>query len=112
MLFQVFSPFGAISSMKLCRDAVTRQSLGYAYVNFTGVAEAAAALRELNYTPIKGKPCRIMWSQRDPALRRSGAGNLYVKVRGCVRLGGPRLGRMRARAHHRVITWGRLATGL
>ncbi len=33
----------------------------------------------LNYNPIKGKPCRIMFSQRDPTLRRSNVGNLFVK---------------------------------
>lgn len=40
---------------------------------------AERAMDTLNHTVIKGKPCRIMWSQRDPTLRRSNNGNLYVK---------------------------------
>lgn len=79
MLFEIFNMLGPVASIRVCRDAVTRRSLGYAYVNYLNASDGERALEQLNYSLIKNRPCRIMWSQRDPHLRKTGQGNIFIK---------------------------------
>ncbi|XP_015894635.3 polyadenylate-binding protein 6 [Ziziphus jujuba] len=78
-LMDTFRYIGPIASVHLCRDSLSGNSLRHAYVNFFSFSHASKALALLNHTELKGKPMRIMWSQRDPLTRNTGIGILFVK---------------------------------
>ncbi|KAH9691976.1 polyadenylate-binding protein [Citrus sinensis] len=93
-LYDLFSQVAQVVSVRVCRDQSKRSSLGYAYVNYSNPQDdylcsknlqnlkwlmfsnaAANAKEALNFMPINGKPIRIMYSHRDPSIRKSGYGN-------------------------------------
>jgi len=78
-LFRIFNAVGPVSSIRVCRDAVNRESLGYAYINFVNPVDAERALDTMNFTPINQKPCRLMWSERNPEKRKRHEANLYIR---------------------------------
>ncbi|OIW07812.1 hypothetical protein TanjilG_32004 [Lupinus angustifolius] len=78
-LYDLFSQVAQVVSIRVCRDQTRRSSLGYAYVNFPTPIDAANAMEHLNFTSLNGKPIRIMYSHRDPSVRKSGFANLFIK---------------------------------
>jgi len=78
-LYDLFSQVGQVVSVRVCRDLSTRRSLGYGYVNYSNPQDAVRSLNLLNFTPLNNKPIRIMYSHRDPSIRKSGTANIFIK---------------------------------
>ncbi|XP_016455946.2 polyadenylate-binding protein 7-like [Nicotiana tabacum] len=78
-LFDSFSEFKSLASVRICRDSSTGRSLCYGYVNFISPQDAIRAIEVKNNSTLNGKVIRVCWSRRDPDARRSGKGNVFVK---------------------------------
>ncbi|GAB4833522.1 hypothetical protein Ancab_031766 [Ancistrocladus abbreviatus] len=78
-LFDVFSEFKSLASVRVCRDSTSGRSLCYGYVNFIAPQDALQAIEMKNHTALNGKAIRVTWSHRDPDIRKSGVGNVFVK---------------------------------
>ncbi|XP_019153341.1 PREDICTED: polyadenylate-binding protein 2-like [Ipomoea nil] len=78
-LYDLFNQVGQVVSVRVCRDMSSRRSLGYGYVNYTNPQDAARAMEMLNFTSMNNKSIRIMYSHRDPSLRKSGTANIFIK---------------------------------
>ncbi|KAI4349059.1 hypothetical protein L6164_009704 [Bauhinia variegata] len=79
MLFDAFSEFKSLASVRVCRDSSTSRSLCYGYVNFISPQDAIRAIEVRNHSTLNGKVIRVMWSDRDPDSRKNGIGNVFVK---------------------------------
>ncbi|KAE9586198.1 hypothetical protein Lal_00000810 [Lupinus albus] len=78
-LYDLFSQIGQVVSVRVCRNITTHQSLGYGYVNYSNPHDAARALDVLNFTPLNNKFIRVMYSHRDPSIRKSATANIFIK---------------------------------
>ncbi|XP_059667528.1 polyadenylate-binding protein 7-like [Cornus florida] len=78
-LFDAFSEFKSLVSVRVCRDSSTGRSLCYGYVNFVSPQDAVRAIEKKNNSTLNGKVIRVLWSHRDPDARKSGVGNVFVK---------------------------------
>ncbi|XP_055811583.1 polyadenylate-binding protein 7-like [Solanum dulcamara] len=78
-LFEAFSEFKNLASVRVCRDSSTGRSLCYGYVNFISPEDAVRAIEVKNHSTLNGKVIRVSWSRRDSDVRRSGTGNVFIK---------------------------------
>ncbi|KAL3754054.1 hypothetical protein ACJRO7_001317 [Eucalyptus globulus] len=79
LLFEAFTEFKSLSSVRVCRDSSSGRSLCYGYVNFVSPADATRAIETKNNTLLHGKVIRVAWSCRDPDARKNGKANVFVK---------------------------------
>jgi len=87
VLMQIFSAVAHVASVKLVRDKVTSQSMGYAYINFESDDQAQLAMDKLNFSKIYGRVIRVSYTRdrqnnnnnNQPRAKRNNKANLYVK---------------------------------
>ncbi|KAL8554550.1 hypothetical protein ACS0TY_002657 [Phlomoides rotata] len=78
-LYDLFSQVGDVVSVRIFRNWSSGLLLGYGYVNYANRQCAQRALEKLNFTPVNGKPIKIMHSHKEPSISKSGAGNIYIR---------------------------------
>lgn len=76
--FEILSTTTTITSIRICKDKLSGESLGHAYVNCISQEEAHHALYTLKFHMINGSPIRLMWSQSGPSIRQSNVGNIFI----------------------------------
>lgn len=90
MLFEKFSSAGPVLSIRVCRDMITRRSLGYAYVNFQQPADGESSycnlssLRVRSRYPVSSRTYDATWSPLSLSLVRARArARIYMAAAWC-----------------------------
>ena len=72
----LFEEFGTVSQLKLVRDKVSGNSLGYAFVNYADPEHASKAVRELNRLRVQSKNIKVSFAR--PSSDDIKNANLYI----------------------------------
>ena len=67
LLYQLFSPFGAISSVNVIRDLATKKTKRYGFVNMPNYEEAVRAISHLNGYTLEGKQLQVSFKSTKPS---------------------------------------------
>lgn len=74
-LREAFGAYGEISSVNLITDKFTGSSKGFGFVEMPDNAEADAAIKSLNETPLKGRNMRV--NQAKPRGEQAASGSRW-----------------------------------
>ncbi|CAI4499139.1 BFH_collapsed_G0023640.mRNA.1.CDS.1 [Saccharomyces cerevisiae] len=77
MLRKIFKRYQSFESAKVCRDFLTKKSLGYGYLNFKDKNDAESARKEFNYTVFFGQEVKIMPSMKNTLFRKNIGTNVF-----------------------------------
>jgi len=58
-LKEIFSPFGEVANLQLCRDEITRINKGYAFIEYKNAKQANDAMASMNLFELCSKQLRI-----------------------------------------------------
>lgn len=65
LLYQLFSPYGAIASVKVIKDNATQKCKRYGFVNMLNYEEACTAIISLNGVEIEGRGLQVSFKKSD-----------------------------------------------
>ncbi|CDK24196.1 unnamed protein product [Kuraishia capsulata CBS 1993] len=82
-ILDLFSAVAPIISARVCKDSVSGDSLGYAYINVANSAYAEKIMSTLNYSTVSGREIRITPSIRDKTKRSTIGANVFISDLPC-----------------------------
>ena len=69
VLYRLFGPFGAISSVKVVRDQNTGQCKGFGFVNFIKLEDSQQAIINMNGYQLGNKVAGVLQDSRKETMR-------------------------------------------